>query len=56
MTGSPPQCPQCGWPTTQPFQTLSTHRTSEGTVTYTRCVCGAVRMWLTPTAQHLPLR
>ncbi|WP_067548090.1 hypothetical protein [Nocardia crassostreae] len=41
-------CEHCGWPDSQPFETLSRHRTSEGVVTYTRCACGSVRMRLSP--------
>ncbi|QLY29869.1 hypothetical protein [Nocardia huaxiensis] len=44
------QCEHCGWPTARPFQTISRHPTSEGTVTYTRCACGALRVTLSPTA------
>ncbi|MFI6867154.1 hypothetical protein [Nocardia sp. NPDC050406] len=43
-----PTCPDCGWPLHRPPETLSRHRTSEGTVVYTRCVCGRVRAWLEP--------
>ncbi|MEC3954448.1 hypothetical protein VMT65_15510 [Nocardia sp. CDC153] len=48
MTASDKPCTHCGWPTTQPFQVLSCHHTSEGLVTYTRCACGALGIHLTP--------
>jgi len=37
-------CPHCGWPAND--LPTSTHRTSQGTVHYRRCVCGA---WLVHT-------
>jgi hypothetical protein len=39
-----PNCPWCGWPTYEPFQTVSRHRTSEGLVAWTRCPCGRLRV------------
>jgi hypothetical protein len=42
------QCPSCGWPQSEVYQVLSRHLTSEGLVTYTRCVCGAVQMRVQP--------
>ncbi|WP_297619150.1 hypothetical protein [Nocardia sp.] len=54
MTGSNEHCGTCGWPTTQPLTTISRHHTSEGLVTYTRCACGTVRMWLSPTTFTTP--
>ncbi|WP_067711311.1 hypothetical protein [Nocardia yamanashiensis] len=48
MPGTQPLCPNCGWPADEPFETLSRHRTSEGTVIYHRCACGAIRIRLTP--------
>ncbi|MET9492184.1 hypothetical protein [Nocardia sp. NPDC006630] len=52
MTGSDEHCGTCGWPTTLPPTTISRHHTSEGLVTYTRCTCGTVRMWLSPNTPH----
>lgn len=49
MTEEDRHCSNCGWPTNQPFQVLSRHRTSEGIVVYTRCACGVVRMQLART-------
>ena len=37
-------CPCCGWPTDEPFATVSRHRTSEGLVAWTRCPCGRLRV------------
>jgi hypothetical protein len=36
-------CPRCGWPTAEPFQVVSRHATSEGTLTWSRCACGLLR-------------
>jgi hypothetical protein len=33
------KCPRCGWPADE--LAASAHRTSEGVVTYRRCVCGS---------------
>jgi hypothetical protein len=33
------RCPRCGWPADD--LSASAHRTSEGVVTYRRCVCGS---------------
>lgn len=46
--GRPPNeapCVDCGWPDTN-WQVVSRHRTSEGVVVWTRCVCGALQVWL----------
>lgn len=45
-----PNCPCCGWPTDEPFQTVSRHRTSEGLVAWTRCPCGRLRAVGAPVA------
>lgn len=37
------RCPGCGWPETEPFEVLSQHATSEGSVTWERCACGRLR-------------
>jgi hypothetical protein len=36
-------CPCCGWPAAEPFQVVSRHVTSEGTLTWSRCACGRLR-------------
>ncbi|WP_433656958.1 hypothetical protein ACQPW1_36590 [Nocardia sp. CA-128927] len=46
-------CRQCGWPVDQPSATVSSHRTSEGVIVYTRCVCGTLNVWLETTARRL---
>jgi hypothetical protein len=41
-------------PTTEPeheLVVLSRHRTSEGVVTYARCHCGELQVWLTGSAR-----
>ena len=35
------RCARCGWPGDE-ATLLSTHHTSEGSVRYRRCICGAV--------------
>ncbi len=37
-------CPCCGWPEADPYEIVSRHETSEGTVVYTRCVCGRLQV------------
>jgi hypothetical protein len=48
-------CPDCSCPGDQ--QLLSRHRTADGLLTYTRCRCGALHVWLWPhdpaAARHL---
>jgi hypothetical protein len=39
------RCAQCGWPSDE-ARVLSTHRTSQGWVRYSRCVCGDVAIQL----------
>lgn len=39
-------CADCGWPVHTPLQEASRHAVAEGTVVYTRCACGRVRVWL----------
>ncbi|WP_167476987.1 MULTISPECIES: hypothetical protein [Nocardia] len=39
-------CTHCGQPIDRADRTMSRHRTSEGTVVYTRCACGGVHIWL----------
>jgi hypothetical protein len=34
---------------------LSRHRTSEGVVTYTRCTCGDLQIWLTRSSRPAPM-
>ncbi|KAA2265838.1 hypothetical protein F0L68_03895 [Solihabitans fulvus] len=36
-TRTQPHCPSCGWPAAAPN---ATHRSSQGSVGYQRCVCG----------------
>jgi hypothetical protein len=43
MDASAETCPCCGWPTAEPFQILSRHVTSEGTLTWSRCACGRLQ-------------
>lgn len=40
------RCGGCGHPQSDPAETVSTHATSEGLVTYTRCGCGALQIRL----------
>ncbi|WP_345605567.1 hypothetical protein [Pseudonocardia adelaidensis] len=37
-------CPVCGWPTAEPYQVVSRHPTSEGTITWSRCACGRLQV------------
>jgi hypothetical protein len=37
-------CPCCGWPIAEPFQVVSRHVTSEGTITWSRCACGRLQV------------
>ncbi|MHA6618818.1 hypothetical protein [Pseudonocardia sp. DLS-67] len=37
-------CPVCGWPTTEPYQVVSRHRTSEGMIVWSRCACGSLQV------------
>jgi hypothetical protein len=37
-------CPACGWPTAEPYEVVSRHITSEGTITWSRCACGRLRV------------
>jgi hypothetical protein len=39
-------CPRCGWPTAEPYQVVSRHVTSEGTITWSRCACGQLQVHL----------
>lgn len=38
-------CVDCGWPDTD-AAVVSRHRTSEGVVVWTRCICGALQVRL----------
>lgn len=38
-------CIDCGWPHTD-AEVVSRHRTSQGLVVWSRCVCGALQIWL----------
>ncbi|MEV5707884.1 hypothetical protein [Actinoallomurus sp. NPDC052274] len=44
------ECPTCGWSDSDVYEVLSRHLTSEGVVTYSRCVCGEVQVRLRPYA------
>jgi hypothetical protein len=37
-------CPRCGWPTAEPFEVVSRHVTSEGTIVWSRCACGRLQV------------
>jgi hypothetical protein len=52
ITGGIPvsDCPTCGWPESDVYEVLSRHFTSEGVVTYSRCVCGEIQVRLRPYA------
>ena len=41
---SPTSAPGAGWE--HELDVLSRHRTSEGVVTYARCTCGELQIWL----------
>lgn len=43
-------CPRCGWPNAVIHSVVSRHRTSRGTILYTRCACGALQVRRTPGA------
>ncbi|MCI3225116.1 hypothetical protein [Streptomyces sp. NP-1717] len=51
---SVPVCADCGWPVESPLQEASRHTVTEGTVVYTRCACGRVRVWLEPRGGGAP--
>ncbi|MBO8193845.1 hypothetical protein ITI46_19575 [Streptomyces oryzae] len=40
------RCANCGWPLHAPYETVSCHSVTEGTVVYSRCACGTLRVWL----------
>jgi len=39
------RCTECGWPLAE-TELVSTHRTSEGFVSYRRCICGGFTIQL----------
>jgi hypothetical protein len=43
---TPGGCPQCACPDAQKI--VSRHLTTDGLLTYTRCQCGALHLWLWP--------
>ncbi|MGP3975132.1 hypothetical protein ACTWQF_14185 [Streptomyces sp. 8N114] len=43
------RCATCGWPLHDPYETVSCHPVTEGTVVYSRCACGTLRVWLRRT-------
>ncbi|MEV6275830.1 hypothetical protein [Nocardia sp. NPDC051832] len=47
------RCRRCGRTIEQPHPSVSCHRTSEGTIRYTRCSCGMAQIWLRP-AHYAP--
>ncbi|MEV0765199.1 hypothetical protein [Nocardia sp. NPDC050435] len=47
---TPTRCRRCGRVVEQPDPSVSCHRTSEGTIRYSRCTCGMAQIWLRPTA------
>jgi len=38
-------CAECGWPLAE-TELVSTHRTSEGVISYRRCMCGRITIQL----------
>jgi len=44
MNATPATCPTCGWPTGEPYEVISHHRTSEGVITWSRCPCGRLQV------------
>lgn len=52
-------CRRCGLPVDHLSEAVSRHRTSDGTVIYTRCVCGLLQVWLDAvepgSARHVTL-
>ncbi|MGP3988568.1 hypothetical protein [Streptomyces sp. 3N207] len=40
------RCATCSWPLHDPYETVSRHPVTEGTVVYSRCACGTLRVWL----------
>ncbi|MFI8853881.1 hypothetical protein [Streptomyces sp. 891-h] len=40
------RCALCGWPLHDPYEIVSRHPVTEGTVVYARCACGTLRVWL----------
>ncbi|WP_211302914.1 hypothetical protein [Allonocardiopsis opalescens] len=59
-TPRPGACARCGWPEDQPFEVVSRHSTSTGTLVYTRCACGRLQVrrlggaWPAPIACGAP--
>jgi hypothetical protein len=55
--GSPvTECPTCAWPVSESYEVISRHVTSDGIVTYSRCVCGEVRIRLQPYGEAQTLQ
>ncbi|WP_037065357.1 hypothetical protein [Pseudonocardia acaciae] len=48
------RCTECGWPLSE-GETISTHRTSEGQVSYLRCPCGAIAVRLRQPPPSTPV-
>lgn len=56
LTTSTDVCQQCGWPDTEPYQTVSRHTTTEGLIVYTRCACGRLHVRRhAPGQTHAPI-
>ena len=59
MDTEPDRCPRCCWPQREPYEVVSRHATSTGTIVYTRCACGLLSTWLHPapaTTAHVIAR
>ncbi len=37
-------CPRCAWPEAEPYEIVSRHVTSEGVISYSRCICGRLQV------------
>ena len=44
------KCRRCGWPESEPYETVSRHLTSTGMIVYTRCFCGLLQVRSYPVA------
>jgi hypothetical protein len=48
-------CPDCGWPDAADHEIVSRHHTSEGLVTWARCICGTLQAWMEPAGGPEPV-
>jgi hypothetical protein len=48
------RCRRCGWPESEPYETVSRHLTSTGMIVYTRCACGLLQVRSYPIAGRRP--